>query len=63
MSHFSFTYYIFLCLSQILRENPKSRRELDLHWRSCSHENIVNICDVYENVFMGHRSLLVVMEW
>ncbi len=26
-------------------------------------EHIVNLKDVYENVFMGHRSLLVVMEW
>ena len=48
---------------QILRDVPKSRREVDLHWRTCSHPNIVNLIDVYENVFMGHRSLLVVMEW
>ena len=50
-------------LLQILRDAAKSRREVDLHWRCCSQENIVNIIDVYENVFMGHRSLLVVMEW
>ena len=54
----------FLChIIQILRDVPKSRREVDLHWRTCSHPNIVNLIDVYENIFMGHRSLLVVMEW
>jgi len=47
---------------KILRDVPKSRREVDLHWRTCSHPNIVNLKDVYENIFMGHRSLLVVME-
>ena len=53
----------FSSSNQILRDVPKSRRELDLHWRTCSHTNIVNLKDVYENIFMGHRSLLVVMEW
>ena len=48
---------------QILRDVPKSRREVDLHWRTSTHSHIVNLTDVYENVFMGHRSLLVVMEW
>lgn len=47
---------------KILRDVPKSRRELDLHWRTCTHTHIVNLKDVYENIFMGHRSLLVVME-
>lgn len=47
---------------KILRDMPKSRREVDLHWRTCNHPNIVNLKDVYENVFMGHRSLMVVME-
>ena len=36
---------------------------MDLHWRTSTHSHIVNLTDVYENVFMGHRSLLVVMEW
>lgn len=48
---------------QILRDVPKARREVDLHWRVAAHENIVNLIDIYENVYMGHRSLLVVMEW
>ena len=48
---------------QILRDVPKARREVDLHWRVAAHENIVNLIDIYENVYMGQRSLLVVMEW
>ena len=36
---------------------------MDLHWRVAAHENIVNLIDIYENVYMGQRSLLVVMEW
>ena len=59
MSHFPCHIHVI----QILRDVPKSRREVDLHWRTCSHPNIVNLIDVYENIFMGHRSLLVVMEW
>ena len=55
--------HILCHIIQILRDVPKSRREVDLHWRTCSHPNIVNLIDVYENIFMGHRSLLVVMEW
>lgn len=48
---------------KILRDVPKARREVDLHWRVAAHENIVNLIDIYENVYMGQRSLLVVMEW
>ena len=48
---------------QILRDVPKARREVDLHWRVAAHENVVNLIDIYENVYMGQRSLLVVMEW
>jgi serine/threonine protein kinase len=47
---------------KILRDVPKARREVDLHWRVAAHENIVNLIDIYENVYMGQRSLLVVME-
>lgn len=47
---------------KVLKDNSKSRREIDLHWRTCSHPNIVNLKDVYEGVFLGHKSLLVVME-
>lgn len=53
----------FLSPTKILRDVPKARREVDLHWRVAAHENIVNLIDIYENVYMGQRSLLVVMEW
>lgn len=53
----------FLSTAKILRDVPKARREVDLHWRVAAHENIVNLIDIYENVYMGQRSLLVVMEW
>ena len=56
--------HVGFCSSwQILRDVPKARREVDLHWRVAAHENIVNLIDIYENVYMGQRSLLVVMEW
>ena len=49
--------------TKILRDVPKARREVDLHWRVAAHENIVNLIDIYENVYRGQHSLLVVMEW
>jgi mitogen-activated protein kinase-activated protein kinase 2 len=45
-----------------LRDVPKARREVDLHWRASSCEYIVKIVDTYENVFNGHKCLLIVME-
>ncbi|KAH9382225.1 hypothetical protein HPB48_021323 [Haemaphysalis longicornis] len=48
---------------QVLRDNVKARREVDLHWRASNCKHIVNIADVYENVYGGNRCLLVVMEW
>jgi len=47
---------------KVLRDVPKARREIDLHWRASSCKHIVNIIDVYENVYGGQRCLLVVME-
>ena len=47
---------------KVLRDVPKSRREVDLHWRACVSDFIVDIVDVYENTFGGQRCLLVVME-
>lgn len=47
---------------KVLRDVAKSRREVDLHWRTCGHQNIVNLKDVYENTYHGHKSILVVME-
>ena len=48
---------------KVLKDNVKSRREIDLHWRASGCKHIVNIKDVYENTYNGQRCLLVVMEW
>ena len=50
-------------LLQVLRDNPKARREVELHWRASNHQHIVNIIDIYENVQGNTKCLLVVMEW
>ncbi|ELT92081.1 hypothetical protein CAPTEDRAFT_181324 [Capitella teleta] len=47
---------------KVLRDVPKARREVDLHWRMSGCDNIVQIVDVYENIFNSNRCLLVVME-
>ncbi|KAL8563770.1 MAP kinase-activated protein kinase 2 [Nucella lapillus] len=50
---------------KVLKDVPKARREVDLHWEACHHpncRNIVNIHDVYENNYAGQRCLLVIME-
>ncbi|XP_072027648.1 MAP kinase-activated protein kinase 2-like isoform X1 [Amphiura filiformis] len=47
---------------KVLGDSPKSRREVELHYRACPHPNIVYIKDLYENMYNGHRCLLVVME-
>jgi len=50
------------CALKVLKDNVKSRREIDLHWRACGCKHIVNIRDVYENTYNGQKCLLVVME-
>jgi len=50
------------CALKVLKDNTKSRREIDLHWRSSGCKHIVNIRDVYENSYNGQKCLLVVME-
>lgn len=47
---------------KVLRDVAKARREIELHFLSCQHRNIVKIFDVYENTYNGVRCLLVVME-
>ncbi|XP_067639017.1 MAP kinase-activated protein kinase 2 isoform X5 [Eurosta solidaginis] len=47
---------------KVLLDNPKARREVDLHWRASGCRHIVNIIDVYENTYGGNKCLLVVME-
>lgn len=56
-------YYSIKQLFQVLRDIPKARREVDLHWRASGCRHIVAILDVYENVYSGQKCLLVVMEW
>ncbi|XP_040578647.1 MAP kinase-activated protein kinase 2 isoform X1 [Lepeophtheirus salmonis] len=47
---------------KVLKDNIKSRREIDLHWKSSYCKHIVNIKDVYENKYDDTKCLLVVME-
>ena len=58
----SYLRFVFFA-EQVLRDVPKARREVDLHWRASACKHIVNIMDVYENMYGGHKCLLVVMEW
>jgi len=51
-----------LCALKILKDNVKSRREVDLHWRASGCKHIVNIKDVYENTHNNQKCLMVVME-
>ena len=48
---------------KVLKDNAKSRREVELHWKSSSCKYIINIKDVYENQNRGQKCLMVVMEW
>ncbi|XP_031619893.1 MAP kinase-activated protein kinase 2 [Contarinia nasturtii] len=47
---------------KVLHDNPKARREVDLHWAASGCRHIVNIVDVFENTYSGKSCLLVVME-
>lgn len=58
----SFLIFLFWLL-QVLVDCQKARREIDLHWRASGCINIVNIIDVYENLYMEQKCLLVIMEW
>ncbi|KAI6170104.1 Non-specific serine/threonine protein kinase [Aphelenchoides besseyi] len=48
---------------KVLRDGPKSRREVQLHYMTKDHENIVTIIDVFENTFDNVKCLLVVIEF
>ncbi|CAB3403767.1 unnamed protein product [Caenorhabditis bovis] len=48
---------------KVLRDGPKARREVDLHWLTCNHENVVTIHDIYENTFDNVKCLLMVVEF
>ncbi|XP_015918836.1 MAP kinase-activated protein kinase 2 [Parasteatoda tepidariorum] len=47
---------------KVLRDSSKARREVELHWRASNCRHIVNIIDVYENMYGGYKCLLVIME-
>ncbi|XP_014208767.1 MAP kinase-activated protein kinase 2 isoform X2 [Copidosoma floridanum] len=47
---------------KVLNDNPKSRNEVELHWRASNCKHIVYVKDVYENTYGGNKCLLVVME-
>ncbi|CAI4232885.1 unnamed protein product [Auanema sp. JU1783] len=48
---------------KVLREGPKSRREVELHYLTNVHENVVTIVDIYENTFNSVKCLLMVIEF
>ena len=50
------------CALKVLKDSPKAKREIDLHWKASGCKHIVNIRDVYENSYNGQLCLLVVME-
>lgn len=47
---------------KILKDSEKARREVELHWKASVCLHIVNIQDVYENVYKGNKCLFIVME-
>ena len=59
------TYLLHLRLInlKILKDTPKSRREVELHLKALACEYIVQIYDVFENEHKGNKCLLLVMEW
>ncbi|CAD6192075.1 unnamed protein product [Caenorhabditis auriculariae] len=48
---------------KVLRDGPKARREVDLHWLTNGHEHVVTIHDIYENTFDNVKCLLMVVEF
>ncbi|CAJ0605562.1 unnamed protein product [Cylicocyclus nassatus] len=48
---------------KVLRDGPKARREISLHYLTNAHENVVTIIDIYENTFDNVKCLLMVVEF
>ena len=48
---------------KVLRDGKCSRKEVNLHWLACVSNCIVNIEDVYKNIWDGQPSTLVVLEY
>lgn len=47
---------------KVLRDNAKSRREVELHWRASRSKHIVQVLDVFENNLSNSKCLFVIME-
>ncbi|CAG0892324.1 unnamed protein product [Cyprideis torosa] len=47
---------------KVLKDNTKSRREVELHFKASSCPHIVPVVDVYENLHKDQKCLLMVME-
>jgi mitogen-activated protein kinase-activated protein kinase 2 len=46
-----------------LRDNPMTRREVELQWRACqTNQRIVKIVVAYANTIQGQMLLVVIME-
>ncbi|XP_064161426.1 MAP kinase-activated protein kinase 3 [Anguilla rostrata] len=50
------------CALKILYDNPKARREVELHWQVSGGPYIVKILSLYENMHQGKKCLLIIME-
>ncbi|CAF4705293.1 unnamed protein product, partial [Rotaria socialis] len=51
------------CALKIIKDSDKARREIILHKKACEGcVYIVQILDIYENIFGENRCLLLVME-
>ncbi|XP_048874080.1 MAP kinase-activated protein kinase 2-like [Brienomyrus brachyistius] len=50
------------CALKILYDTPKSRREVELHWRASWGPHVVRILTLYENMYRGKKCLLIIME-
>lgn len=50
------------CALKILQDCPKARREVELHLHGSGSKHIVEIKDIYENMFRGKRCLVIIME-
>ncbi|KJH47645.1 kinase domain protein [Dictyocaulus viviparus] len=48
---------------KVLRDGPKARREIGLHYLTNAHDNVVTILDIYENTFDSVKCLLMVVEF
>lgn len=47
---------------KILQDSPKARREVEIHYRASQCKHIVQIVDVYDNIFRDKRCLIIIME-